>query len=359
MDPETQPDAGGEQPPVAGDVYDDAEAQRIWDEFEAADSGQQAPSDTPSGDDPAGTENDPDDQAAAAAGDTPAAGAGEDNADQPDIWANATPEQRAEFERLQRENATLTRENQGRAEQLRRRIVENDRQREELEALRAGGEQQPAQNTTSDDPASAPAEGAEDKAERWQKFQQEYPEIAGPMADVRAENESLRRQLGSVTATLKGLSENERTRLVGNQIEALSERHPDWQEVTDSDHFNSWLDMQPDLVRQLVAINGEAIVDADSGARALDLYKADYPDRFATSQEPSPEPAPGADAGGPTQTQQPNLSTRRRTQLAAAASPRSSGPSAAVDNGPGEEASEEEWWDWWERQEQRKAAQSR
>ena len=52
----------------------------------------------------------------------------------------------------------------------------------------------------------------------------------------------------------------------------LNERHPDFDDIRDSDEFHSWATNQPESIKSWIYSNAD---DADLASRALDLFKRD------------------------------------------------------------------------------------
>lgn len=215
-------------------------------------AGAPAPADKTE-DQPASGEKPPDTDKAA-----PADGA----ADTQDIWADATPEQRAAFEAAQQEN----RSHRGRASAIAR--------------------QQAASKTAADKAADTPATPETD--EDWEQFKSEYPEVAGPLeqryekriAKVEAENAQLRGQVS-------GITDDQLQDAINTEEALLVQRHPDWEQLTASEDFTAWLPGQPRYVQEGFARNGSVIVDGQEAASLIDLFKDDHP---ATPQ-PGDKPA--------------------------------------------------------------------
>ena len=54
--------------------------------------------------------------------------------------------------------------------------------------------------------------------------------------------------------------------------ERLNERHPDFEDIRNSDDFHTWAKEQPDSIKNWIYSNAN---DADLASRAIDLFKRD------------------------------------------------------------------------------------
>ncbi len=197
-------------------------------------------------------------------------GAAPDGAAAPeDIWADASPEQKAAFEASKHENQS----HRTRASAQNRKIAEL------MSAPESAAE--PAADT-----AATP-----ETDEGWEQFKSDYPEVAAPMekrfearmAKLEAENTDLR---GRVT----GITDAQTQGAIDNEEALLAQRHPDWEQLTASEDFATWLPDQPRYVQEGFARNGTAIVDGQEAASLIDLFKGNAPEPDP-SKEPGPEPA--------------------------------------------------------------------
>lgn len=229
---------------------------------------------------------------------------------QPDIWANATPEQRAAFEAVQAERDRLDhriRSDSGRVSALQKRI----------NMLRAAVHDQDGR-----------AEQAK-VSETLSPLKEHYPEIAEPLSkalevmDGRfAEQE--RKEQGRKTAAQEELADTEAelANIIRAQETALAEVHPDWFDVLSKNGpaFQAWVEDQPRKVREAAYANAETIIDAKAASEVLDAFKA------YLSPNTRPQPAPATLTIPETQP----LNDRRQRQLAASASPRKPGSRPVV-----------------------------
>lgn len=235
--------------------------------------------------------------------------ASDDAAETPDIWANATPEQKAAVAALEQENKS----NRGRLSAL-------DRQRRRKPAAAA-----PAA------PAPAPAEPApEEPDENWEQFKKDYPEIAAPLekryegrlSALAAENAGLKEQI-------TGIGENQAQQVIDQEEAVLLGRHPDWEELTAKDDFVDWLQQQPRYVQEGFARNGTAIVDGDEAASLLDLFTG----KNTAEAAPAPNtPAPATPAAKDTSSNGKGSRRQRRLESAVTTQGGQAGPGAGPPN---------------------------
>lgn len=216
----------------------------------------------------------------------------------PDIWANAPAEARAAYEAAQRDLVALQhykRSNEGRVAAFQRRIAELEQ-----------AAPKPAQGQQQTGAENAPAYL---QSEEFKRFQEDYPEVAGPIAAIL---QAQAQQIENLNQTFSGLSQEQQERVLAEQETLLAGQHPDWLEVTSSPSFGEWVAKQPRFVQEGIVRNGHGIVDGDEAARILSLYKADT----GATQLPA--------TGGKS-----TIEARRKRQLQSATSVPSRGPGAA------------------------------
>lgn len=306
----------------------------LWAELDQVESG--SPDDTDSSPDNTGGEDDDalaaadagtDDDSAAtrdhgsddAPGDAGEAGKPPADATPPqaqDLWANATPEQRAAYEAAQQDIEKLQqaeRSNRGRLSALQRQINELTRKPAAPPAADKG---------QGDDKATLP--------EEWKGFQEEYPEVAAPVAKAIS---ALQEQLTRANKELSAIGIERRQTALAEQAQLLAQAHPDWEQIGATPEFVDWVHTQPRHIQEAAYRNADSIVDAAEAADLIGRFKAE---RGSGSQRTAP-----ATTG---QGNSPNnrLSGKRQHQLDSAASARSKGPSVA--SGIPEDADEETIW---------------
>ena len=178
-----------------------------------------------------------------------------------DIWADATPEQRAAFEAAQTDAKT----HRNRASAQNRKIADL------MSAPKPAA--QPAADKDADTATTTEAD------KNWEQFDGEYPEVAGPVAARMDRQDKEIAALKSENADLKGrvtgITDVQEQDAINNEEALLVQRHPDWEQLTASDEFSAWLPDQPRYVQEGFARNGTAIVDGQEAASLIDLFKDD------------------------------------------------------------------------------------
>ena len=237
-------------------------------------------------------------------------------APQDDIWTDAKPEHRDAFKAARDEQTKadrLLKAEQGRTSALQRKVNELTR------SLEAKG----AQSAADKSKAAQPEDTAPIEDDDFKTFREEYPEVAGPiekrLKQLEDRNSKLEKELG-------GMSTERRLANLDYQETSLAAKHPDWESVCDSDDFGTWLQSQPNYVKQAAVRNGERVVDAEEAAHIIGLFKHE---RAAATQppakdgaDPGPEPAAGAPAG----TDKTKLDAMRDRRLETGKSIPSKGP---------------------------------
>ena len=106
--------------------------------------------------------------------------------------------------------------------------------------------------------------------EELEKFREEYPdvyEVVETVSHLQSEEKSK-----DLREKLERLQERE-TELVRKDAEKrLMDKHPDFEDIRNSDDFHGWAKEQPKSIQDWVYNNAD---DADLASRALDLFKKD------------------------------------------------------------------------------------
>jgi hypothetical protein len=242
-----------------------------------------------------------------------------------DVWANATPEQLAERDRL----IALERTHLGRVRSLQR----------QLDSGGKGGVVTP----------KAPKAAKSLQSEKGQRLRSEYPEVAEPIAEELDE-------LRSTVAVFVEDREIARRNAAGELVER---KHKGYEQTVASPDFAAWLSSQPAYVRAAAEKNGEWIVDATEAVDILDRYEAFRSAKSArTSAQDGNGARPNAEAGpSGRETGRENtgtsLSGRRLRQLESSAGTRVGGPGAA--SGIPEDGDPEAMWKAMDAEDARKA----
>ena len=107
-------------------------------------------------------------------------------------------------------------------------------------------------------------------AEELERFKNEYPDVMAVVETVaHLESESKTKVLEERLSALQ-TRENE---LVRKDAEKnLREKHPDFDDIRNSDDFQEWAELQPESIKDWIFNNPN---DATLASRALDLFKKD------------------------------------------------------------------------------------
>jgi len=106
--------------------------------------------------------------------------------------------------------------------------------------------------------------------EELEKFRQEYPdvyEVVETVSHLQAEEKSK-----DLQEKLERLQQREQELIRKDAEKRLMDKHPDFEDIRNSDDFHSWAKEQPKSIQDWVYNNAD---DADLASRALDLFKRD------------------------------------------------------------------------------------
>ena len=106
--------------------------------------------------------------------------------------------------------------------------------------------------------------------EELEQFAKEYPdvyEVVETVAHLQSESKSK-----ILEERLQKLQEREEEVIRREAEKRLNDRHPDFDEIRNSDDFHSWAKEQPKSIQDWIYKNTD---DADLASRALDLFKKD------------------------------------------------------------------------------------
>jgi hypothetical protein len=119
--------------------------------------------------------------------------------------------------------------------------------------------------------SNRPAYKAPKSPEELERFRQDYPdvyEVVETVAHMQSESKAK-----VLEERLSKLQERE-TELVRQSAEQrLMERHPDFEDIRNSDDFHNWAKEQPTSIQDWIYKNAS---DAELASRALDLFKKDF-----------------------------------------------------------------------------------
>ena len=106
--------------------------------------------------------------------------------------------------------------------------------------------------------------------EELEQFKKEYPdvyEVVETVAHLQSEEKSK-----VLEDRLQALQQREQEIIRKDAEKRLMDRHPDFDDIRNSDDFHSWAKEQPQAIQDWVYKNAD---DADLASRALDLFKRD------------------------------------------------------------------------------------
>ena len=118
--------------------------------------------------------------------------------------------------------------------------------------------------------SNRPEYKAPKSAEELEKFKNEYPdvyEVVESVAHMQSEN-----QVAELQTRLDAMQGRETEILKREAEKDLREKHPDFDEIRNSDEFQEWATSQPESIKDWIFNNPS---DATLASRALDLFKKD------------------------------------------------------------------------------------
>ena len=118
--------------------------------------------------------------------------------------------------------------------------------------------------------SNRPAYQAPKTEEELEEFKTKYPdvfEVVETVAHMQSESKSK-----VLEERLSQLQEREAQMLRQSAEERLMEKHPDFDEIRNSDDFHSWAKEQPQSIQDWIYSNSD---NPDLASRALDLFKKD------------------------------------------------------------------------------------
>ena len=118
--------------------------------------------------------------------------------------------------------------------------------------------------------SNRPEYKAPKSAEELEKFKTEYPdvyEVVESVAHMQSEN-----QVAELQTRLDAMQGREAEILKREAEKDLREKHPDFDDIRNSDEFQDWANLQPEAIKDWIFNNPN---DATLASRALDLFKKD------------------------------------------------------------------------------------
>jgi hypothetical protein len=219
---------------------------------------------------------------------------GQSDTDQTDIWANATPEQRAAYEAAQTQAQQLEhrlKSDDGRVSRFQR---ERDKMRQNLETLLT------ASQKDGDDLRTLVG------TQEWKKSKTDYGDDLGPLFNVI---EKLAEQSHGVSERLQQNDLATIEQIEQDNVERLTQAAPDYPALLKRADFVPWLSQQSKPWQQAFEINRERLVDPDAAAELIARYRvyvALSEQNGPTSQtQPDPKRAAQLDASRSASSRQP------------------------------------------------------
>lgn len=297
------------------DLDDDAGDEPGDEDDDDADGSDADGDEQPNADDDA-ADGDETAQAAGATGQNAGEDGGKSDA-KPDIWANATPEQKAAFEQTQAEAQRWRTQSDRHAGNYGRALDNVRSLTQEVENFKKGSTKAEGAAIDQAVKTAKSGDGLPDfESEEWKAYKEDYPDIAAMMERTFG---PVLEQTRTLRETVDGLNANRNEAYLNQQEELLARDHPDWMNVAATSDFATWLAAQPRYVQEAAQRNGQGIADAHEASDILTKFKRETARHTA-------QPANGGDA---TQPKPKPQSQRRAEQLDANRSTTSRGGSAA------------------------------
>jgi hypothetical protein len=108
-------------------------------------------------------------------------------------------------------------------------------------------------------------------AEELEEFKNQYPDVYEVVETVAYMQSETKAKV--LEERLSKLQERENQLIRQDAEKRLMERHPDFEDIRNSDDFHGWAKEQPKVIQDWIYSNAN---DADLASRALDLFKKDF-----------------------------------------------------------------------------------
>ena len=121
--------------------------------------------------------------------------------------------------------------------------------------------------------------------EELEQFKKEYPdvyEVVETVAHLQSESKAK-----VLEERLSQLQQREQEISQRDALKRLAEKHPDFEDIKNSDTFQDWTTEQPASIQQWITGNTD---DADLASRALDLFKKDFGIESSEKKKSSSKP---------------------------------------------------------------------
>ena len=107
--------------------------------------------------------------------------------------------------------------------------------------------------------------------EELEQFKKDYPDVFDVVETVSHLQAEERTKV--LEERLETLQQREKNLVRQDAEKRLMERHPDFEDIKNSDDFHGWAKEQPSAIQDWIYNNAD---DADLASRALDLFKKDF-----------------------------------------------------------------------------------
>ena len=121
--------------------------------------------------------------------------------------------------------------------------------------------------------------------EELEEFKNNYPDVYQVVETVAHMQSETKAKV--LEERLSKLQERENQLVRQDAEQRLNEKHPDFEDIKNSDDFHTWAKEQPDSIQKWIYSNAD---DADLASRALDLFKKDFgiePTKTKSSSKPT------------------------------------------------------------------------
>ena len=139
--------------------------------------------------------------------------------------------------------------------------------------------------------SNRPAYKAPKSPEELEKFRTDYPDVYDVVETVaHMESETKAKVLEE---RLSKLQERETELMRESAEKRLMDKHPDFEDIRNSDDFHDWAKEQPKSIQDWIYKNAD---DADLASRAIDLFKKDIGMDLPKTKSSSTKPTKGSAA---------------------------------------------------------------
>lgn len=173
-----------------------------------------------------------------------------------EIWANATPEQRAAYEAASREAQQLrhrVKSDEGRVAAFQR---ERDEYRKKIGAITSVAEHEDTEAYLA--------------SEEWQKLKADYGDELKPALTLL---ETLVARDRMFSERMGRIDESRGAAIAQENSNWLDREAPDWRDLATRPDFQPWLEAQPHGVREMAQRNWDVLVDPAEAKTVFDLFR--------------------------------------------------------------------------------------